>query len=233
MSFACELSGGRSLALDPEVRAGLRCGVVELTDVRVDQGSGAAEQTRLTAARYRQLYAGLAPSSIAPLSAARTLYKAFGMDPSRHRPSSEALLRRVLKGLDLYRINSAVDSCNLASLEFLLPVGMYDAARIQGDVSLRLGREGDSYAGIRKGDVNVARRLALYDDLGPFGSPTSDSARTCVEEGTGEILAVIFAPATYASAAMRNHLELFGSLFAAHCMATVGTRQALGWEGEP
>jgi len=232
VSLACDLSGGRSLALAPEVRADLRCGVVELSGVRVDHGSGAAEQTRLTAARYRELYAGSAPSNIAPLGAARTLYKSFGMDPSRHRPSSEALLRRVLKGLDLYRINSAVDCCNLASLEFLLPVGMYDAGRIQGDVSLRLGREGDSYAGIRKGDVNVGGRLALYDDLGPFGSPTSDSARTCVEERTKEVLAVIFAPATYASSAMRDHLELFGALFATHCMATIGTRQHLGWENE-
>ncbi len=114
------------------------------------------------------------------LEAVRTMYKRVGLDPTRRRPSSEALLRRVRKGDSLPRINSMVDVCNWCSLEFQLPYGLYDAAQIDGDIVLRLGREGESYAGIRKDDVHVAGRITLADSNGPFGNPTSDSARTMV-----------------------------------------------------
>ena len=83
------------------------------------------------------------------------MYKRVGLDPTKTRPSSEALLRRVRKGDSLPRINSMVDVCNWCSLEFQLPYGLYDAAHIDGDVELRLGRAGESYPGIRKDDVHV------------------------------------------------------------------------------
>jgi DNA/RNA-binding domain of Phe-tRNA-synthetase-like protein len=127
-------------------------------------------------------------------AAVRTMYKRVGIDPTKRRPSSEALLRRVRKGDPLPRINSMVDVCNWCSLEFQLPYGLYDASRIEGDVVLRLGREGESYAGIRKDDVHVGGRITLADSLGPFGNPTSDSARTMVTPATTEGLLVIFAP---------------------------------------
>ena len=127
-------------------------------------------------------------------TAVRTMYKRVGIDPTKTRPSSEALLRRVRKGDALPRINSMVDVCNWCSFEFQLPYGLYDAARIQGDVTLRLGREGESYPGIRKDDVHVAGRIALVDAVGPFGNPTSDSARTMVTTGTTQGLLVVFAP---------------------------------------
>ncbi len=233
MTRVCLLPDGRHLTLDQGVADRLRCGVIELHEVRVDHGEGAALETEETAADLRLRYQGLVPSAIAPLAAARTLYKSFGMEPSRHRPSSEALLRRVLKGKDLYRINSAVDSCNLASLVFLLPVGMYDLDRIEGDVTVRVGAEGDAYAGIRKGPVNVGGRLALYDDRGPFGSPTSDSARTCVEDDTRRILAVVFAPSGYSLSDMQKNLEFFAALFGRHCAASTAFQSCLGWGSEP
>jgi len=117
-----------------------------------------------------------------------------GLDPTKTRPSSEALLRRVRKGDTLPRINSMVDICNWCSLEFQLPYGLYDADKIDGDVELRLGTEGESYAGIRKDDVHVNGRIALADRLGPFGNPTSDSARTMVTTETRHALLVVFAP---------------------------------------
>jgi DNA/RNA-binding domain of Phe-tRNA-synthetase-like protein len=86
----------------------------------------------------------------AETSAVRTMYKRVGIDPTKTRPSSEALLRRVRKGDPLPRINSMVDICNWCSFEFQLPYGLYDAAKIQGDVTLRIGREGESYPGMRK-----------------------------------------------------------------------------------
>jgi DNA/RNA-binding domain of Phe-tRNA-synthetase-like protein len=127
-------------------------------------------------------------------TAVRTMYKRLGIDPTKTRPSSEALLRRVRKGDSLPRINSMVDVCNWCSFEFQLPYGLYDAAKIQGDVMLRIGRDGESYAGIRKDDVHVHGRIALVDAGGPFGNPTSDSARTMVTTETTRGLLVVFAP---------------------------------------
>jgi DNA/RNA-binding domain of Phe-tRNA-synthetase-like protein len=127
-------------------------------------------------------------------TAVRTMYKRVGIDPTKTRPSSEALLRRVRKGDTLPRINSMVDVCNWCSFEFQLPYGLYDAAQIQGDVTLRIGREGESYPGIRKDDVHVGGRIALVDAVGPFGNPTSDSARTMVTTATTRALLVVFAP---------------------------------------
>ena len=126
--------------------------------------------------------------------AVRTMYKRVGIDPTKRRPSSEALLRRIRKGDPLPRINSMVDVCNWCSLEFQLPYGLYDSARIKGDVVLRLGQEGEFYPGIRKDDVHVGGRIALVDDAGPFGNPTSDSARTMVTRATHQALVVVFAP---------------------------------------
>jgi DNA/RNA-binding domain of Phe-tRNA-synthetase-like protein len=128
-------------------------------------------------------------------TAVRTMYKRVGLDPTKTRPSSEALLRRVRKGGDLPRINSLVDVINWCSLETRVPFGLYDLALIEGDVTLRLGRDDEAYAGIRKDTVHVAGRLTLADAAGPFGNPTSDSARTMVTPATTRALVVIFVPA--------------------------------------
>ena len=128
--------------------------------------------------------------------AVRAMYRRIGLDPTKTRPSSEALLRRVRKGDRLPRINTLVDICNWCSLEFQLPYGLYDRAAILPPITLRLGADGESYAGIRKEVVNVAGRMTLADRSGPFGNPTSDSARTMVTEATTSVIAVVFAPAS-------------------------------------
>ena len=138
----------------------------------------------------------------------RNMYKRVGIDPTKRRPSSEALWRRVRKGEPLPRVNSMVDVCNWCSLEFQLPYGLYDAARIQGDVVLRLGREGESYPGIRKDDVHVGGRITLADDVGPFGNPTSDSARTMVTTATTRALVVVFAPFELEPGRLRHVLDV-------------------------
>jgi len=124
----------------------------------------------------------------------RRMYSRVGLDPTKTRPSSEALLRRVRRGESLPRINSLVDVCNWCSLEFQLPYGLYDLDHVEGPIELRLGRPGEEYAGIRKERVHIAGRLTLADDRGPFGNPSSDSARTMVTKATVRALVVIFAP---------------------------------------
>lgn len=131
----------------------------------------------------------------ADTASVRTMYKRIGLDPTKTRPSSEALLRRVLKGMTLPRINSMVDVINWCSVEFQLPYGLYDRSRIHGTPVLRLGAAGEVYAGIRKDTVHVEGRMTLADDEGPFGNPTADSARTMVTTETTRALIVVYAPA--------------------------------------
>ena len=141
-------------------------------------------------------------------AAVRTMYKRVGIDPTKTRPSNEALLRRVRKGDTIPRINSLVDIVNWCSLEFQLPYGLYDLSKINGAVTIRLGADGESYPGIRKDDVNVSGRITVADATGAFGNPTSDSARTMVTTATTDALVVIYAPAEVASAQVRRVLEV-------------------------
>lgn len=221
MSLACALPDGRQVAVAPSVADRVACGVVVLEGVTVGPGDEVQVALATLGDDLRHRLAGLQPAQIAGLTEARNLYKSFGMDPSRHRPSSEALLRRVLQGKGLYRISNVVDACNLASLTYLLPIGMYDLDRVEGDVVLRAGRAGEEYPGIRKAPVHLAGRLGLFDAVGPFGSPTSDSARTCTDTTTNTILAVIMATAAYDVAALAAHVTHFGETFTRHCGAHV------------
>jgi len=140
-------------------------------------------------------------------AAVRTMYKRVGIDPTKTRPSNEALLRRVRKGDTIPRINSLVDIVNWCSLEFQLPYGLYDLSKIAGAVTMRLGAEGESYAGIRKDDVNVGGRITIADSVGAFGNPTSDSARTMVTPAATEALVVIYAPAEIPAAQLIRVLD--------------------------
>ena len=157
-------------------------------------GATVVEADHRLAVRLAEAESNVRQQPPAEIAAVRAMYKRVGLDPTKTRPSSEALLRRVRKGDALPRINSLVDVCNWCSLEFQLPYGLYDAAQVEGDIELRLGREGESYPGIRKDDVHVAGRLTLADARGPFGNPTSDSARTMVTTQTVSAVVVIFAP---------------------------------------
>ncbi len=217
MSVSLDLTGGRTARLGEDVRPVLAAGLAVIEGIAVGPGDTVRPEIDARAAELRARYAGRLPSEIEPLQEARDLYKSVGIQPTRTRPSSEALLRRILKGGDLYAISNAVDVCNLASLEFLLPLGLYDLSEIRGDVTLRLGREGEEYPGIRKGPVHLAGRLGLFDDAGPFGSPTSDSLRTSITDGTGTLLVAIMATAAYPHDAMRAHVDRYVELTVAHC----------------
>jgi len=230
-SVACELPDGRHVRVAAEVRERLLCGVLVMDGIVVRQNPEVWSATAAVAAEYEASHAGCPPSQIAGLAEARSLYKSFGMDPSRHRPSSEALLRRVLKGKQLYRLNNLVDSCNLASLRFLLPIGMYDLSLIDGDVVIRAGLDGEEYPGIRKGPVHLAGRLGLFDQSGPFGSPTSDSARTATSESTTRMLAVIMATGDYGAPEMMARIDEFSALQERHCGAKISFNAVMGGPG--
>ena len=143
--------------------------------------------------------------ALALLKPARTLYRAIGIEPTRIRPSSEALFRRIIKGKPLYQINSIVDACNFASLSFFLPLGLYDLQKIRGNICFRLGFDKEEYQGIGKESVHVGNRLCLADDSGAFGNPSSDSLRTSIDLKSRDVLLVIFAPFNYSESRLQEH----------------------------
>lgn len=144
----------------------------------------------------------------ADVQAVRDMYRRIGLDPTKTRPSNEALLRRVRRGDPFPRVNGLVDAVNVCSLECQLPYGVYDRAALAGPITLRLGREGESYGGIRKDTVHVAGRVTVADELGPFGNPTSDSARAMVTSATRDALVIVYAPATTSASTLARVLDL-------------------------
>ena len=122
----------------------------------------------------------------------RAAFKQAGIDPSRYRPSSEALLRRLLQGNAFFWINSAVDINNFFSVHHALPFGIYDQDQLVGDVVFRIGCADDIYEGLNGREVNMEGKLLLSDENGAFGSPIVDSKRTSVTESSRNLMQVIF-----------------------------------------
>jgi len=143
--------------------------------------------------------------------ATRAAYKALGKDPARYRGSAEALLRRVIAGKGLPRINAVVDIINVVSVESRSPIGLYDLANVKGDIVFRAGRAGETYKGIGKYDLNLEGLPVFCDALGPYGSPTSDSERTMVTSETKNVLAILisFAGAEGLEKNAKRMAELF------------------------
>jgi DNA/RNA-binding domain of Phe-tRNA-synthetase-like protein len=139
-----------------------------------------------------------------PVRSVRAMFRAWGMDPSKYRPSSEALLRRVVQGKGLYRVSNVVDIGNLGSLETGWPYGCYDRSKISPPVALRHGTVGEKYEGIGKQTWHLEGRPVLADSAGPFGSPISDSTRSMITESAEQIMIAIYAPARVSDASLNR-----------------------------
>jgi len=125
------------------------------------------------------------------IKAGRDAYRKLGQDPSRYRISSESLIRRVVKGNGLYKVNNIVDINNLISILSFCPVCTYDLDKIDSEISLNVGEEGDSYEGIGRGKINLSKIPVFSDKEGMFGSTTSDSIRAMVTENTKRLIMCI------------------------------------------
>jgi DNA/RNA-binding domain of Phe-tRNA-synthetase-like protein len=121
----------------------------------------------------------------------RSIYRFLGKDPSRYRGSSEALIRRVLQGKGLYKVNTIVDINNLVSLETLFPMGSYDLEKIELPFTFRIGLPDETYKGIGKDIINITNLPVFSDKQGPFGSPTSDSERAMITEQTSNLMMIV------------------------------------------
>jgi DNA/RNA-binding domain of Phe-tRNA-synthetase-like protein len=215
-------------AIDPTLAGRVRLGLLLIEGVSVRENDAAlAARVDAECEALRARYGEGKSSEVPGTEDARTLYKALGMDPTKTRPSNEALLRRALKGESLYRINTLVDALNLASLREQLPFGLYDADRIAASVTLRLGRPGEAYEGIRKGPVHVEGRPVLVDAEGPFGNPSSDSLRTSITLATTRCLAVAYAPAGCPAARLDGVLERTAATLTEACGGETYLRRQL------
>jgi DNA/RNA-binding domain of Phe-tRNA-synthetase-like protein len=205
------------VSIDAALAGRIRLGVAEIDGVSVREADPAlAAEIEGAGREIRTRHPGASSGDVPGVEDARAMYKAVGLDPTKTRPSNEALLRRVLKGEALYTVNTLVDALNLASLREQVSFGLYDLDRVEPPVVLRRGAAGESYEGIRKGPVNVDGRPVLVDARGPFGNPTSDSARTMITTGTRRALVVAFAPATSAAARLQGVVERTAALLVRH-----------------
>lgn len=169
----------------------LRLGCIE-TDVKVSESS--SEFFSEMASKIQQIGQSLSIESISKIptiAASRKGYKACGKDPARYRLSAEALLRRIVSGKGLYQINNVVDQLNLVSISTGFSIGGYDADQIHGDIILGIGRADEPYSGIGRGELNIEFLPVFRDQIGAFGTPTSDSSRTEVSNQTCRFLMVI------------------------------------------
>ena len=126
-----------------------------------------------------------------PIKALRDAYRTLGNDPTRYRGSNEALVRRITQGKELYRVNTVVDINNLISLNTLHSAGTFDLEHVRPPITFRIGQPGESYSGIGRGEIKIEGLSVFADQLGPFGSTTSDSQRTMVWLETTRILMVV------------------------------------------
>lgn len=126
-----------------------------------------------------------------PIQATRQAYKRLGKDPNRYRPSAEALRRRIFRDLPLYKIDTLVDIINLLSIQSGYSIGGFDAAKIDGNLVLGVGKEGEVYHGIGRGELNIAGLPVYRDNLGGVGTPTSDEERTKIDINTEKLLMII------------------------------------------
>jgi len=207
----------------PEVKLG----VVEADDVRfapVDESLAALMDEICERKRREFTLESLADAE--PTRAVRGMFRAWGVDPSKYRPSSEALLRRVVQGKGLYRVSNLVDIGNLGSIETGWPYGCYDRSRVASPIVFRHGAPGEAYEGIGKRTWHLGGRPVLADAAGPFGSPISDSTRSMIAESARDVLVVIYAPSSASEASLESASARLAERLAQFAAAS-GTRAVI------
>jgi len=199
-------STGRALEIQLEL-PNVRLGIVEAEGVRVASSDGAlAQLLDAVCARKRAEFAVESLAEAETTRAVRAMFRAWGIDPSKYRPSSEALLRRVVQGKGLYCVLNIVDIGNVGSIETGWPCGCYDRSGLKPPIVLRHGLPGETYEGIGKRSWHLEGQPVLADTTGPFGSPIRDSTRSMITESAKDVLAIIYAPSDVSEGALEAAL---------------------------
>jgi DNA/RNA-binding domain of Phe-tRNA-synthetase-like protein len=172
---------------------GFSVGMIEYKDIQV------GESPQMLKGRLQlfqeSIYFDLLEKNVTDLDGIkewRSIFKSTGKDPNRYRHSAEALYRRISKQNYLQSVHSAIDLNNFFSLEYQIPIGVYDSDKISGNVQIRIGAETDEYTGLNGRANNVSNLIVSADNQGPFGSPFVDSERTAVTTETTNALQVVY-----------------------------------------
>ena len=178
--------------------------------------------------RFRRELTTESLKELSGIAATRAVYKKCGKDPSRYRPASEQLIRRMLQGKELYQIDTLVDLVNLASIAFGYSIGGFDADNFVGDtLTLGVGREGEPYEGIGRGMLNIAGLPVYRDAQGGVGTPTSDNERTKMTLETTHLLVLINGYDCDAERVRQNG-EFIQQLVRKYCQSDGGTVTLFG-----
>lgn len=172
----------------PEFRAGIICATVTNSQENLLLWEEITNECELLKQSFSLEQINQRP----PILATRNAYKRTGKDPNRYRPSAEALTRRIVRNLGLYRINTLVDLINLVSLRSGYSIGGFDAEKIAGkELTLGIGQAGELFHGIGRGPLNIEGLPVYRDAVGGIGTPTSDEERTKITLDTRKILIII------------------------------------------
>jgi DNA/RNA-binding domain of Phe-tRNA-synthetase-like protein len=211
----------KKIVIDPEIHSltpSFAIGVL-LMNVTVGKSEELDQKLSMVEKSLRSQYTIKDVIHLDVISQGRDAYRAYGRDPSRYRLAVESLFRRIVKGNDLYRINNVVDVGNLLSILTHDNVAVLDYDNIQGDIKIRLGREDDEYYGIGRGRFNVTKIPLYEDEIGPFGSTTSDTERTMIRPDTKNVL--LFIISFIGKKPLEEHLETAKELYETYCQAKV------------
>ena len=197
---------------------GLKLGLLEVRNAEIKKKSTLVDEHYIQLEGFiKNKFTDNPPSSDIVVSAVRRMYRKIGWEPTKYRPSSEAMIRRFLKGKRLYHINNFVDLGNVASTKYHLPMGLYDLNKIDGNIVVDVGKEDENYQGISKELIHATGKMILRDEDGIFGNPTADSKRTCLNEKTKIVLAIFFTPPEIENSYLSETLNFLKELYMREC----------------
>jgi DNA/RNA-binding domain of Phe-tRNA-synthetase-like protein len=196
----------------------LKLGLLECKNVEIKKESALVdEQYKELEIFVKNKFTDNPPSSDNVVSAVRRMYRKIGWEPTKYRPSSEAMIRRFLKDKGLYHINNFVDLGNVVSTKYHIPMGLYDLDKLDGNIIIDVGGEEESYQGISKELIHATGKMILRDGTGIFGNPTADSKRTSLSEKSINVMAIFFTPPEVDNNYLNDTLIFLKNLYLTEC----------------
>jgi len=193
-------------------RPGLSIGMVVLDDLKVGSSGPSFElyeQETFKELRSLMTLEGVKDDPI--FRSYRALYWTFGMDPTKLRVSSEAVLRRILKGQNLWRISDVVDIINLASAYHKIPISLVDLTKLDGTLVVRTAKDGEIFQRIGGKTIMCrGREIVIADDkkIVCFGYATHDSERTMITQESKHVAMLLLGSDAITKQLMNDALQI-------------------------
>ncbi|MCF2137041.1 MAG: hypothetical protein K9W43_07310 [Candidatus Thorarchaeota archaeon] len=207
-------------------REGLSIGAIRLSDLQVGRSRPEFEEyerTIFNKIRSRWTLEDLATDTV--FRSYRDLYWTFGMDPTKQRVSSEALVRRILNGNNLWRISDVVDVINLASAYHAIPIGLIDEDTIDGTLVVRTAKRGEIFRRIGGKELTCrGREIVLADQskIVCFGYATHDSDHTKVSPRSKRVLVLLYGSPEVSASKMSSAMDTTASMISQWLTCEIG-----------